>query len=82
MTNKQSSLRKGMQQEYINNLAMLNNYSNIVRQQDKVKSFRMQEEYGPKKRIKPWRTSTKSQQQICPKGHKKGFRGKTIAARK
>ena len=53
MTNKQSSLRKGMQQEYINNLAMLNNYSNIVRQQDKVKSFRMQEEYGPKKRIKP-----------------------------
>ena len=53
MTNKQSNLRKGMEQEYINNLAKLNNYNNVVYQQDKVKSFRMQEEFGPKKRIKP-----------------------------
>lgn len=34
-----------------------------------------QQEYGQKKRIKPWRTGTKSQQQIVPKGFKKGFRG-------
>jgi hypothetical protein len=34
-----------------------------------------QKEYGHRKRIKPWRTGTKSQQQIVPKGFKKGFRG-------
>ena len=34
-----------------------------------------QQEFGHKKRIKPWRTGAKSQQQITPKGHKKGFRG-------
>ena len=34
-----------------------------------------QKEFGHKKRIKPWRTGTKSQQQIVPKGFKKGFRG-------
>ena len=34
-----------------------------------------QQEYGQKKRIKPWRTGTKSQQQIAPKGFTKGFRG-------
>ena len=34
-----------------------------------------QQEYGQKKRIKPWRTGTKSQQQIVPKGFNKGFRG-------
>ena len=47
-----------------------------------VKGFRKQVEYGPKKFIKPWRTGTKSQQQIAPKGHNKGFRGKTAAAKK
>ena len=49
---------------------------------EKVESFRKQGEYGPKKFIKPWRTGTKSQQQYAPKGHKKGLRGKTVAARK
>ena len=49
---------------------------------EKVEDFRKQQEYGPKKFIKPWRTGTKSQQQYAPKGHKKGFRGKTVAARK
>jgi len=34
-----------------------------------------QKEFGHKKRIKPWRTGAKSQQQIAPKGFKKGFRG-------
>ena len=34
-----------------------------------------QQEFGQRKRIKPWRTGTKSQQQIVPKGFKKGFRG-------
>ena len=34
-----------------------------------------QQEFGHRKRIKPWRTGTKSQQQIVPKGFKKGFRG-------
>ena len=34
-----------------------------------------QEVFGHKKRIKPWRTGTKSQQQIVPKGFNKGFRG-------
>ena len=34
-----------------------------------------QKDFGHKKRIKPWRTGTKSQQQIAPKGFKKGFRG-------
>ena len=53
MTNKQSNLQKDIEQEYINNLAKLNNYNNVVYQQDKVKSFRMQEEFAPKKRIKP-----------------------------
>ncbi len=54
-----------------------NNYTSI-KNNDKIKSFRIQEEFGHKKRIKPWRTSTKSQQQIVPKGHKKGFRGNSI----
>lgn len=36
-----------------------------------------QVEYGAKKFIKPWRTGTKSQQQITPKGHNKGFRAKS-----
>ena len=49
-----------------------------ISKNEKIKSFRKQEEFGPKKRIKPWRTSTKSQQQIVPKGHKKGFRGNSI----
>ena len=40
-----------------------------------IKKFRIQEEFGPKKFIKPWRTGTKSQQQIPPRGQKKGFRG-------
>ena len=44
-------------------------------QKIRIKKFRMQEEFGPKKFIKPWRTGTKSQQQIPPKGQKKGFRG-------
>ena len=44
-----------------------------------VADFRKQGEYGAKKFIKPWRTGTKSQQQIAPKGHNKGFRGKTSA---
>ena len=34
-----------------------------------------QKVFGHNKRIKPWRTGTKSQQQIAPKGFKKGFRG-------
>ncbi len=34
-----------------------------------------QKDFGHKKRIKPWRTGTKSQQQIVPKGFNKGFRG-------
>ena len=34
-----------------------------------------QKVFGHNKRIKPWRTGTKSQQQIVPKGFKKGFRG-------
>lgn len=45
---------------------------------ERINSFRKQEEFGPKKRIKPWRTSTKSQQQIVPRGHKKGFRGSSV----
>ena len=49
-------------------------YSN-VQLKNRIKKFRMQEEFGPKKFIKPWRTGTKSQQQIPPKGQKKGFRG-------
>ena len=48
---------------------------------EKVRSYRMQEEHGPKKFIKPWRTGTKSQQQIPPKGKKKGFRGKTMSTK-
>ena len=47
-----------------------NQYS---RNDDKVAKH--QQEYGHKKRIKPWRTGTKSQQQITPKGYTKGFRG-------
>ena len=34
-----------------------------------------QQHFGHRKRIKPWRTGTKSQQQIVPKGFNKGFRG-------
>ena len=49
---------------------------------EKTDGFRKQGEFGPKKFIKPWRTGTKSQQHYAPKGHKKGFRGKTVTARK
>jgi hypothetical protein len=53
MTNNQSSLLKGVQQQYTNNIDKLNYYNNVNHQQDKVKSFRIQEEFGPKKKIKP-----------------------------
>ena len=33
-----------------------------------------QQHFSERKRIKPWRTGSKSQQQIVPKGYKKGFR--------
>ncbi len=46
-------------------------YSN----RDDVFIAKNQQEFGHRKRIKPWRTGTKSQQQIVPKGFKKGFRG-------
>ena len=48
---------------------------------ERIVAYRMQGEYGPKKFIKPWRTGTKSQQQIAPKGHNKGFRGKTKSSK-
>ena len=56
MTNKHSSLKKGMEE-----LELRNNTSkkqqeknkNYHRQQDKVKGYRKQEEFGPKKFIKP-----------------------------
>ena len=35
---------------------------------------KFQQNFGHTKRIKPWRTGTKSQQQPAPKGHTKGFR--------
>ena len=43
--------------------------------QEKVKGYRKQEEHGEKKFIKPWRTSTKSQQQPPKSGKKAGGRG-------
>ena len=42
---------------------------------EKVKDYRKQVEYGEKKFIKPWRTSTKSQQQPPKSGKKAGGRG-------
>ena len=42
---------------------------------EKIKGYREQEEYGEKKFIKPWRTSTKSQQQPPRSGKKAGGRG-------
>ena len=74
MTNNQSRLSN-----YIENKNKILNNKNYNTIENKVRSFRMQEEFGPKKFIKPWRTGTKSQQQIPPKGQKKGFRGKTIS---
>ena len=50
----------------VNDKKTYNNKNNIPKNQ-KV--------FGHNKRIKPWRTGTKSQQQIVPKGHKRGFRG-------
>ena len=44
-------------------------------QNDKNVIAKNQQEFGNRKRIKPWRTGTKSQQQIVPKGFKKGYRG-------
>ncbi len=76
---------------------MTNNYSKFLKEDGKekikrnisdlkndnmnVRSYRMQEEFGPKKFIKPWRTGTKSQQQIPPRGQKKGFRGKSVSSK-
>ena len=66
---------------------LLNNTNPLKNQSEahggaNVEGFRKQAEYGAKMRIKPWRTGTKSQQQIAPKGQRKGFRGKTAAAKK
>ena len=47
----------------------------------KLKSYAIQGEFGEKKFIKPWRTGTKSQQQIPPRGQRKGFRGKTQSSK-
>ncbi len=52
-----------------NNNHSNNNHSNYNNDINKN-----QEDFGHKRRIKPWRTGTKSQQQIAPKGFKKGFR--------
>ena len=41
-----------------------------------IKEYKIQEEYGEKKFIKPWRTGTKSQQQPPKAGKKSGGRGK------
>jgi hypothetical protein len=35
---------------------------------------------GEKKRVKPWRIGSRSQQQMAPKGHSSGFRGKQGSA--
>jgi hypothetical protein len=37
----------------LNDLMIKSNNVTIKRNNDKIKSFRMQEEFGPKKRIKP-----------------------------
>ena len=37
----------------LNDLMIKSNSITIKRNNDKIKSFRMQEEFGPKKRIKP-----------------------------
>lgn len=52
-----------------------NKYNKQYSQNDSVVIAKNQQEFGHRKRIKPWRTGTKSQQQIVPKGFKKGFRG-------
>ena len=52
-----------------------NNYNKNYSQNDNVVIAKNQQHFGHRKRIKPWRTGTKSQQQIVPKGFKKGFRG-------
>ena len=49
-----------------------NQYHNKKYNNDRIE--KNQQHYGPRKRIKPRRTGTKSQQQIVPKGFKKGFR--------
>lgn len=51
-----------------------NTYNKNYSQNDYIVT-KNQQEFGHRKRIKPWRTGTKSQQQIVPKGFKKGFRG-------
>ena len=57
MTNKHSSLKKGMEElELRNNTSKKQQQKknqNYHRQQDKVKGYRKQEEFGPKKFIKP-----------------------------
>ena len=56
MTNKHSSLKKGMEElELRNNTSKKQQQknNNYHRQQDKVKGYRKQEEFGPKKFIKP-----------------------------
>jgi hypothetical protein len=44
--------------------------------QEKIKSFRIQGDYGAKKFIKPWRTGTKSQQQPIKGDMQKNFKNK------
>ena len=66
-----SNSRKPNLQDFTHIKTKNNKYNREI----KVKDYRMQEEYGEKKFIKPWRTSTKSQQQPPKSGKKSGGRG-------
>ena len=61
-----------IEKKYTNNRSLYN-----INNRLRIKSGAIQGEFGEKKFIKPWRTGTKSQQQIPPRGQRKGFRGKT-----
>ncbi len=65
---KKSNGRKAVLADFLDNTDTLK-FPNILQsnQHEKPKHYRIQNEYGEKKFIKPWRTGTKSQQ-LPPKG--------------
>ena len=70
-----SYTRKACLSDFLDDCAKPVQHTKNQSHNDSVNIEKNQQEYGNKKRIKPWRTGTKSQQQIAPRGYKKGFRG-------
>ena len=67
MENQKKVYRKAVLSDFITDFNLPKLDKKNFKNNEKIKDYRIQGEFGQKKFIKPWRTSTKSQQ-LPPKG--------------